>query len=247
MRTSAAAGLMLAVAGCAHQAAGPRQASEQSCRQFGIVAIEHRETVRSVPAACRGLTRAQVNAAVAEALHEVAGNAGGKARQRARVLALSPSLAYLVRAAPAQAGSAPAPGLGSGAAGAAASRPASRLPFGVAALLAWLATAGAGAAMIARRIIRRLPSPVIVAHAGLALAGLLAWTCYLATGLRGAGWTGCGILVLAISLGVALISLWLPEQSGRTPARHPPAIVVAAHGMLAVATLALALAAIAVS
>jgi hypothetical protein len=68
---------------------------------------------------------------------------------------------------------------------------------------------------------------------------LAAWAYYLIAGWIGAGWAGCVILLLATSLGVALISLWLPE---RGQARHPPAVLIAAHGVLAVTTITLVLA-----
>src|SRR5260370_34662994 len=89
---SAVAAVMLtglAAAGCTQQSAGPQRASVESCIQFGISAIKHRVTVTSVPAACQGLTRAQVNFAVGSALHAAAIGAGGKVAQRKRVAAFS--------------------------------------------------------------------------------------------------------------------------------------------------------------
>jgi len=262
----------LLAAGCAHGPAGPPRASVESCAEFGITAIKHRVTVTSLPAACRGLTRAQVNLAVGQALYAMTSNVHGKAERRARALELSPRLARLVSAVPAQRSrpTAPVPAAGR------TSGPA----LGLAALIAWLITVGLGSWMLARWITRGgfrrarlskagLPPSLIFTHFGLAVAGLLAWSAYLATGLAAAAWTGCALLLPVAGLGMALVSLWLPERSLATamapaaqavpagagaagtapgpvspdppPARHPPALIVAAHGVFAVATILFAL------
>jgi hypothetical protein len=283
-KASAAAGVMLAgllATGCAHGPAAPARASVESCAEFGITAIKHRVTVTSLPAACRGLTKAQVNLAVGQALYAMTSNVHGKAQRRARARQLSPLLGRLVTAVPAQRGqpTAPAPAAGR------ASGPA----LGLAALISWLITVGLGSWMMARWITRGgfrrarlskagLPPSLIFTHFGLAVAGLLAWSVYLATGLAAAAWTGCALLLPVAGLGMALVSLWLPESSPATatvpaaqavpagggavpaagtaagagtepgpvspdppPARHPPALIVAAHGVFAVATILFAL------
>jgi hypothetical protein len=305
---SAAAGAMLAgllAAGCAQGPAGPPRPSVESCAEFGITAIKHRVTVTSLPAACRGLTRAQVNLAVGQALYAMTSNVHGKAERRARVRELSPLLGRLVTTVPAQRSlpSAPAPAAGH-----------ARGPsLGLAALISWLITVGLGSWMMARWITRGgfrrarlskagLSPSLIFTHFGLAVAGLLAWGAYLATGLAAAAWTGCVLLLPVAGLGMALVTLWVPERSlatatgaatqavpagagaapgvvapagmgtapgvGRAPgvgtapavgtpsgagtapgpvspdppsARHPPALIVAAHGVFAVATILFAL------
>jgi hypothetical protein len=271
----------LLATGCAHGPAAPPRASVESCAEFGITAIKHRVTVTSLPAACRGLTKAQVNLAVGQALYAMTSNVHGKAQRRARALELSPLLGRLVSAVPAQRSrpTAPAPAVGR------ASGPA----LGLAALISWLITVGLGSWMMARWITRGgfrrarlskagLPPSLIFTHFGLAVAGLLAWSAYLATGLAAAAWTGCALLLPVAGLGMALVSLWLPERSlatatvpaaqavpagagtapagGTAPAagtapgpvnpdppsaRHPPALIVAAHGVFAVATILFAL------
>ena len=277
---SAAAGAVLAgllAAGCAQGAAGPPRPSVESCAEFGINAIKHRVTVTSLPAACRGLTRAQVNLAVGQALYAMTGNVHGKAQRRARARELSPLLGHLVSTVPAQRSLPPAPVP----AGGQASGPA----LGFAALISWLITVGLGSWMMARWIsrggLRRarlskagLPPSLIFTHFGLAVAGLLAWGAYLVTGLAAAAWAGCVLLLPVAGLGMALLSLWLPERPlaatavpaaqavpagagaaagtgagaaagpvgpGPPPARHPPALIVAAHGVFAVATILFAL------
>ena len=99
----------LAAAGCTQQSAGPQRASVESCIQFGISAIKHHVTVTSVPAACQGLTKAEVNFAVGSALHAAAIGPGGKVGQRKRVAAFSPFLAHLAATVPEQRAGRPCP------------------------------------------------------------------------------------------------------------------------------------------
>jgi manganese efflux pump family protein len=206
----------LLAAGCAQRPAGSPRPSVESCAEFGVTAIQHHVTVTSLPAACRGLTRAQVNLAVGQALYAMTSNVHGKAQRRARARELSPLLGGLVSTVPAQRGPplAPAPKGGQ------ASGPA----LGYAALISWLITVGLGSWMMARWITRGgfrrarlskagLPPSLIFTHFGLAVAGLLVWGAYLATGLTAAAWAGCVLLLPVAGLGMALLSLWLPERS----------------------------------
>jgi hypothetical protein len=94
-------------------------------------------------------------------------------------------------------------------------------------------------------------------HFGLALTGLLAWISYLATGLAGLAWAGCGLLLAAASLGTTLVFLAPAATAGATgpadgppaddrpaddPPRagHPPIAVIAAHITAACITILLA-------
>lgn len=270
-RARAAAGLILAgllAAGCGHGPAAPPRPSVQSCTSFGINAIEHHVTVTSLPAACRGLTRAQVNYAVGRAIYAMTATVHGKAQRRALTLKLSPLLAHLVSTVPAQSGQAPVTTPAAGRA--------SGPSLGLAALISWLITVGLGTWMMVRWVARGgfrrggrgdavLPPSVTFAHFGLAVAGLLAWIAYLATGLAGLAWAACGLLLPVAGLGMVLV-LWLPEGSlaaaplpaaqavpagagpapapaspGPPPARHPPVPIAAAHGVFAVATILFAL------
>jgi hypothetical protein len=267
----AVAGVILAgllAAGCAHRPAAPQRPSVQSCTAFGINALEHRITVRSLPAACRGLTRAEVNYSVGRALYAVAGTVHGKAQRRALAAKLSPLLAHLVTTVPAQPAHPPVP--------TPAAARASGPSLGLAALVSWLITVGLGTWMVVRWIARggfgrarrgdaALPPSVTFAHLGLAVAGLLAWIAYLATGLAGLAWSACGLLLPVAGLGMVLV-LWFPERSqaaaplpaaqavpagaGAAPApgrpgsprsEHPPVPIAAAHGVFAVATILFAL------
>jgi hypothetical protein len=274
----------LLATGCARGAAGPPPPSVEACAEFGINAIKHHVTVTSLPAACRGLTRAQVNLAVGQALYAMTSNVHGKAERRARARELSPLLGRLVTTVPAQRRPLPPAATGGGR----TSSPA----VGFAALISWLITVGLGSWMMARWITRGgfrrarlskagLPPSLIFTHFGLAVAGLLVWGAYLATGLAAAAWAACALLLPVAGLGMALVSLWLPERSlaattvpaatvpagqavpagtaagtGAVPGadaaagaagpgpptpRHPPALIVAAHGVFAVATILFAL------
>ena len=91
---AAVAGIMLAgllTAGCTHETASQRKALA-SCTRFAISVIEHHITVRSLPAACHGLTRAQVNAAADIALAETAGKV--RSVKRDRIARTRPLLGY---------------------------------------------------------------------------------------------------------------------------------------------------------
>ena len=270
IRASAAAGVMLAglaAAGCSHQSAGPPQASVGSCFQFGISAIKHHVTVTSLPAACQGLTRAQVNFAVGSALHVMAIGPGGKMGERKRVAQFSPFLAHLAATVPAQ----PSPPV-SAPVSAPAAKLASRTALGLIALVTWLITVGLGAAMMVRWIARgglrrdraghtRFPPPMIFAHFGLAVTGLLVWIAYLVTGVTSVAWIASALLLPVTGLGMAVLIASLPERSltvteipaGQAvlagtahvddppPTRHPPLVVVAAHGAFAMATILFAI------
>ena len=255
-------------AGCAHQPAGPQRASVGSCIQFGIGAIKHHVTVTSVPAACQGLTRAQVNFAVGSALHVMANGPGGKVGERKRVAQFSPFLAHLAAAVPQQSSPPPV----SAPVSAPAAQPASRTTLGLVALCTWLITVGLGTAMMVRWIARgglrraraghaRFPPSMIFAHFGLAVTGLLVWIAYLVTGVTSVAWIASALLLPVTGLGMAVLLASLPERSltateipaaqavladaapvaDPPPARHPPIMIVAAHGAFAVATILFAI------
>jgi hypothetical protein len=98
--------------------------------------------------------------------------------------------------------------------------------LGIAALVAWLVTAGIGAAMLAALISRGdlrqqravrggLPPAYLVGHFSLALTGLAVWISYLAAGWTALAWTAVGILILAIGLGISTVTLWTPFPGPR--------------------------------
>lgn len=249
---------VLAVAGCSPQPATSR-GSVPSCIQFGVDAIRHHVTVTVLPPECQGLTRAQVNFAVASALHSAAAGAGGKARQRARIAQASRFLQHLVTAVPEQRHEPQVP--------APAARQASRTALGLIALGTWLITVGLGLRMMARWLAgrrRRAPAgrsprpPALnVAHLALATASLLTWIAYLITDVTGVAWAACALVLIVAGLGMTLIFLSFSSPAGRattgqaavggTPeasvrgaqpgARRPPVLTVSAHIAFATATI----------
>ena len=262
----AVAGVALAAlaAGCAHQPATPR-ASAQSCTQFGVDAIRHHVTVTVLPPACQGLTRAQVNFAVASALHSAAAGARGKARQRALITQAGRFLQHLVTAVPEQ--------RHEPAAAAPASRPASRAALGVIALCTWLITVGLGLRMGWQMMARwitggrrrrappgrsRHPPALNLAHLTLATTGLLTWIAYLITDVTGVAWAACALLLPVVGLGMTLVFLsssagpaqsestlqaipgeppGAPGQGDQRRPRRPPVLTVGAHVAFATATI----------
>jgi hypothetical protein len=134
--------------------------------------------------------------------------------------------------------------------------------MGVAALISWLVTAFAGLYLLALWLIEndvthrgaaasRLPAPVILGHVLPVLTGLVVWMLYLLTGSGTDGWAALGILVAIVTLGLTMLTRWIPvhvayvaaEAKGRRPTgfdfpaeRAFPLSVVISHGPLAVTT-----------
>jgi hypothetical protein len=231
----AAAGLVLAVsgvAGCSRQP-DPPQASVESCTQFAIAAVRNHVTVTTLPAACQGLTPAQIDSAAETALRSADDGVRNKALKRQRIAAASQYIEPLFVTVPAQRGE---PQASSTAAGWI-----STTALGWAALCAWLVTVALGLGMMARWVLRsrsryapgsrfRRPPTLNLAHLGLAGVGLLIWIVYLATGLTGLAWAATALLTVVIGLGMTLV-FFLPSQS-----RHPSVVVTGAHIVFATTT-----------
>jgi hypothetical protein len=146
------------------------------------------------------------------------------------------------------------------------------------ALIVWFVTALWGLYMLAVWLIEndatrqgnaasRLPIPVILAHVGLAVTGLVVWVAYLLLDRPVLAWTAVGILVGIALLGLAMFARWIPvyrmaddgvrmpvgatvgATAGGTPAGRPsrelpaegsfPLLIVLAHGAFAVSTVVL--------
>ncbi len=137
-----------------------------------------------------------------------------------------------------------------------------------AALITWFAAVLLGLFMLAVWLIEndvndrvaapsRLPVVIIFAHLSLAAAGLAMWVVYLVVERKMFAWTAIGILGGIAALGATMFLRWIPVYRGTArpagqgqppggafavPAEgNFPVAVVAAHGLLAVATLVLAL------
>ncbi len=96
----------------------------------------------------------------------------------------------------------------------------------IAALVAWLITAGSGSYVLGTWISRGgtlrqragatgSPPAVIFGHFGLALSGLVIWVVYLIAGWTALAWTAVGVLLQVAGLGMATVFVGLP---GRAPA-----------------------------
>jgi hypothetical protein len=232
----------LGAAGCSSQP-GTSQASVGSCAQFGESAIRQHVTVTALPAACRGLTAAQVDAAAGTALRSAGSGVRGKALRRERIAAASHYLAHMFVAVPAPGAVAPLP--------AAAASWLSRTTWGLIALGSWLVTVALGLGLMARRVLRgrrshpagrpRRPPALNLAHLGLAGVSLLAWIVYLATAVTGVAWAAAGLLPLVAGLGMALLFLTYVAAPAAAPDqardRRAPVLIVGAHVVFATATI----------
>ncbi|MBB2769201.1 MULTISPECIES: hypothetical protein [Mycolicibacterium] len=137
----------------------------------------------------------------------------------------------------------------------------------IASLIAWILTAGGGAFMLAKwvgggghrdRTRTHLPPAVVFGHFALAALGLVLWIVYVFTDNHPIGWVALALLVPVAALGVVMVLRWLPVHRAQAqsvgggsqaalhdaPERSFPVAVVAAHGVLAVATVVLGLLAI---
>jgi manganese efflux pump family protein len=110
--------------------------------------------------------------------------------------------------------------------------------MGVAALFAWLVTAGSGAYVLGSWIthggsLRRRaggastgsPPTVIFGHFGLALSGLVIWIAYLVTGWAALAWAAVGVLLPVAGLGMATLAVGLPGYRTRNVTGHNAAAV----------------------
>jgi hypothetical protein len=223
---AAAAGVSgLAAAGCAAHAAAAPRGSVQACTAFGVRAIEEHRTLTQVPAACRGLSRAEVNFALGRSIYLVAGSGHHKVAWRRDAAVAGARLARLITAMAQSPGAPGTPAAGPGA----ASRPGpvDRRPLGLAALAAWLLTVSSGGYMLGRFVAGgglgrrraagdRTGPAVVLTHFGLASSGLLLWAVYLATSWLPVAWVAVGLLLPVIGFGMATLIVWTSGTSRRT-------------------------------
>ena len=97
-------------------------------------------------------------------------------------------------------------------------------------LVSWLITASLGAFMLRTWLARGglsrerakpggLPPQLIFGHAAAAIAGLLIWAAFLASGVRPLAWAAVGLLMAAIGLGLCTVTLWTPYPRASRAAR----------------------------
>lgn len=140
----------------------------------------------------------------------------------------------------------------------------------IAALVAWILTAGGGFVLLGKWISHggvrspgasRFPPGLIFSHFGLAAAGLVLWIIYLVNDQAALAWVAFALLVVIAVLGFTMLARWIPgyraraavaagdagagraapETAERAAEQHFPVVVVGAHGVLAVVTVVLVL------
>jgi hypothetical protein len=126
----------------------------------------------------------------------------------------------------------------------------------VAALVAWVITAGGGFVLFGTWVARggpqqartgetKIPPALIGGHLLLAAAGLVLWIIYVATDTDALAWASFVVLLPVALLGFAMLFRWFTERRTRpaSPAAEQrfPVPVVVLHGLLAVTTLVLVL------
>jgi len=144
------------------------------------------------------------------------------------------------------------------------------MTMAIASLIVWILTAGGGAFMLAKWVrggghrastASSLPPAVVFGHFVLAAVGLVLWIVYVITDNHPIGWIGLALLAPVAILGFVMVARWASaRRTGSTagqpttapgsalqdaPERSFPVAVVVAHGVLAVATIVLALLALA--
>jgi hypothetical protein len=97
------------------------------------------------------------------------------------------------------------------------------------ALASWLLTEFLGALMVrswiaggGMRASRQRPArpdamslPVLAGHAGLNLAGLVCWLCFVLSGAGALAWLALAFMAPAIGLGISTVTIWTPYPGGR--------------------------------
>jgi hypothetical protein len=131
------------VTGCSATDPGSQQSSFTACAEYGLRAIEHHVTVIAVPAPCKGLSRTDLNEAVAVAISQAV--SGTRAERRRRAAEVAPYLDHLISGPPAATAAPPGPAWTAPGGAAAVARSGRDLALDVAALIAWLCAAGSGA------------------------------------------------------------------------------------------------------
>ena len=125
----------------------------------------------------------------------------------------------------------------------------------VAALVAWVLTAGGGFVLFGTWVARggprqarsgetRFPPALIGGHLVLAAIGLVLWIAYVASEADGLAWTAFAVLLPVALLGFAMLFRWAAERRSVGPAspaaeQRFPVPVVVLHGVLAVTTVVL--------
>jgi hypothetical protein len=269
LAASQAGGVSLAAG--ATVAPGQAGGSPHACAAYAYAAIEGHTVITATPAACEGLTRAQVNQAVGTAIAMTLANGaksahreqGSKSARRRQAAAAAAWVQALITA--------PGPAPASPPATSSGGRPSSGVPSGsvsselrlggvselgaqVGALLAWLAAAASGGLVLARwlraagsplrKTATAAPPAVILGHVSGGLLGLVLWAAFILGGWAVLAWIALGLLAPVAGAGMAVLVLGLPSPGhpGLTARRSRiPVLAIFAHGLFAVTALLLVL------
>lgn len=121
-----------------------------------------------------------------------------------------------------------------------------------AALVAWLLTAFGGATMLVQWLRHGgagqregIRAPRLLAHAGLAVLGLAFWIAFLVSDESALAWAAVGLLLIVGLIGATMLASWIRGRNRREHTAVPaetafPMPVVFGHGVLALATVTLA-------
>jgi hypothetical protein len=226
---SAARAAPLAAATAARLTAADAGGSLQSCVAYAYAAIERHQVIPATPAACRGLSRAEVNQAAGIAIRMTVTSGAKAARREQAVAAARWAQAMIAAPAPVPSPVASAATLRPSADGRAGpSESAGGLGLGgvsefaakIGALLAWLATAASGGFVLVRwllaggsplrRTLTSAPPAVILSHVGAGALGLVLWVSFMLSGWVPLAWTALAILAPVAGLGMGVLLLGLP-------------------------------------
>jgi hypothetical protein len=255
------------------QGAAPAAAAAgtlQACTAYARSAIERREVITVTPAACRGLSRTQVNTAASTAIRMTL-TGGSKPDRRGQAAAASTWIGKLITN-PAPAVTRPPPAASAGQpAGSVAASVSRSLGIGglgepgarIGALLAWLLTAASGAWVLVRWLLAggsplrgtatAAPPAVILGHVGAGLLGLVLWAAFMLSGWAALAWISLVLLAPVVGAGMVVLALGLPGpvradrrlpsvgRAGAGRRGRTPVLVIAAHGLFAVVALLLVL------
>jgi hypothetical protein len=234
-------------------------ASPQACVDYAYAAIEGHTIATATSAACKGLTRTQVNQAAGTAIRMTL-TGGSKPVRRQEAVAAAVWVRALITGPPPAPASPPA--VTSNSKPAAIGSQSIELGLGniselaaqVSALLAWLATAASGGWILIRWLraggnpLRRTPTSappaVILGHVGGGLVGLVLWAAFMLSGWAALAWIALGLLAPVAGAGMGVLALGLPRPGRPRPsARRPriPVFAIFGHGLFATVALLLVL------
>ncbi len=244
-----AAGVGALLLGVTGPAALASHASYPGCVAAGVRAIKHDRALTTLPPACRGLPPVAVERAAATAIDESSDH-GAKVSRRHLAAQAEAKLSFLIDFAETE--RATRPHVGPSKQPAAQAAPQLSVPIGVAALVTWLLTAASGGYLLAgwlahgglrnSRAGRGRSPPVVLLHFGLALAGLITWTCYQLTAWVALAWIAAVLLLPVTGLGIGSLLLAIPDPARPASTRaRPPVVVISVHGTCATLTLLIVL------